>query len=203
MCLRHLSAEALADYVGTYDFGGSVSARDRQGVADGKNGWPGIEAFVAMEQEGLRINRPDPGSSRNQGRHHYRAISSPNLTAVPLKNLTLADVLARLRGPADTPVKIEGRPPRTGRRERSTIVGAARRANTVQLQVRLVRDGLVAEAVGVWPILAFEKGKAVPLVAASNNEFSVGRRRSHPDRVRRGLRQGRSPADPGPRALGT
>jgi hypothetical protein len=26
---------------------------------------------------------------------------------------------------------------------------------------------------GAWPLLAFEKGKATPLVATSNNEFAV------------------------------
>jgi CubicO group peptidase (beta-lactamase class C family) len=48
-----LSPETLADYVGTYDFGRSVSSRDRQGLADGKTGWLGIGEFVAMEQEVL------------------------------------------------------------------------------------------------------------------------------------------------------
>lgn len=164
------SAEALADYVGTYDFARSVSARDRQGVADGKNGWLGIEAFVAMEQEGLRINRPDPGSPAIKAGIITGDLVT-ELDGVPLKNLTLADVLARLRGPADTPVKLKV--VRHGQDSDLTIVRTAYRANTVQLQVRLAREGLVAEAVGVWPILAFEKGKAVPLVAASNNEFSV------------------------------
>ncbi len=56
-----LSPEALADYAGTYDFGATVSSRDRQGLADGKTGWLGIGNFVAMEQEGLRINKPNPG----------------------------------------------------------------------------------------------------------------------------------------------
>ncbi|MEN3351679.1 MAG: hypothetical protein V7632_5314, partial [Bradyrhizobium sp.] len=32
---------------------------------------------------------------------------------------------------------------------------------------------LVAEATGAWPILAFEKGNATPLVATSVNEFTV------------------------------
>ena len=54
--LQRSESRRLADYVGTYDFGGSVSSRDRQGLADGKTGWLGIEEFVAMEQEGLRIN---------------------------------------------------------------------------------------------------------------------------------------------------
>src|SRR5260370_17941396 len=56
-----LSAGALADYVGTYDFGATVSSRDRRGLADGKTGWLGIGNFVAMEPEGLRINMPNPG----------------------------------------------------------------------------------------------------------------------------------------------
>jgi len=165
-------AEALADYVGTYDFGGTVSSRDRQGVADGKNGWLGIARFVAMEQDGLKINRPDPGSSASKAGVATGDLIT-ELDGVPLKGLALADVLSRLRGPANTTVKIKI--VRRGQDGASdlTLVRAARRANTVQLQVRIVQDRLVAEAVGVWPILAFEKGKAVPLVAASTNEFSV------------------------------
>jgi hypothetical protein len=63
------SPEALADDVGTYDFGGSVSSRDRQGLADGKTGWLGIGAFVAMEQErGPEDQQAGPWRPRNQGR---------------------------------------------------------------------------------------------------------------------------------------
>src|SRR6185295_8606602 len=54
-----------------------------------------------------------------------------------------------------------------------SIVRADRRSNAVRLQVRVEQGTLVAEATGAWPILAFEKGKATPLVATSADEFTV------------------------------
>jgi CubicO group peptidase (beta-lactamase class C family) len=166
-----LSPEALADYVGTYDFGASVSSRDRQGLADGKTGWLGIEAFVAMEQEGLRINRPDPGSPATKA-----GVTAGDLITqldVPLKGLSLADVLAKLRGPTNTTIKMKIVHKGQDGASDLSVVRAARRVNAVQLQVRVEQGKLVAEATGAWPILEFEKGKATPLVATSSNEFTA------------------------------
>ncbi|KJC36112.1 beta-lactamase [Bradyrhizobium sp. LTSP885] len=167
-----VSPEALADYVGTYDFGSSVSSRDRQGLADGKNGWLGIESFVAMEPEGLRINKPTSGAPATRAGVMVGDLIT-QLDDTPLKGLTLTEALARLRGPAGTTIRIkivrEGQDNATD----LSVVRAARRANAVQLQVRFAQGKLVAEAVGAWPILEFEKGKATPLVATSSNEFTV------------------------------
>jgi hypothetical protein len=167
-----LSPEALADYVGTYDFGGSVSSRDRQGLADGKNGWLGIEEFVAMEQEGLRINKPDPGGPAIEA-----GVTAGDLVTelddAPLKGLTLADVLAKLPGPANTTIKMKIVHKGQDSASDLSVVRAARLVNAVQLQVRVEQGKLVAEAAGAWPILEFEKGKATPLVATSSNEFTV------------------------------
>jgi hypothetical protein len=166
------SPEALADYAGTYDFGGTVSSRDRQGLSDGKNGWLGIEAFVDMEQEGLRINTPDPGGPATKAGVAAGDLIT-ELDDAPLKGLSLADVLAKLRGPADTTIKMKI--VRKGQDSASdlSVVRAARRVNAVQLQVRVDQGNLVAEATGAWPILEFVKGKATPLVATSGNEFIV------------------------------
>ena len=165
-----LSPEALADYVGTYDFGASVSSRDRQGLADGKTGWLGIEAFVAMEQEGLRINRPAPGPAIKAGVTAGDLITE--LDDAPLKGLSLADVLARLRGPANTTIKMKiVHKGQAGASDLSVV--RARRVDAVRLQVRVEQGKLVATATGAWPILEFEKGKATPLVATSSNEFAV------------------------------
>jgi len=164
--------ETLADYVGTYDFGGSVSSRDRQGLADGKTGWLGIEAFVAMEQEGLRINRPDPGSSATKAGVTAGDLIT-ELDDAPLKGLSLTDVLAKLRGPADTTIKMKIVHKGQDSASDLSVVRVARRVNAVQLQVRVAQGKLVAEATGAWPILEFEKGKATPLVAPSSNEFTV------------------------------
>jgi CubicO group peptidase (beta-lactamase class C family) len=166
-----LSSEALADYAGTYDFGGSVSSRDRQGLADGKTGWLGIEAFVAMEQAGLRINRPAPGGPATKAGVTAGDLIT-ELDDAPLKGLSLADVLARLRGPATTTIKMKIVHKGQDSASDLSVVRAARRANAVQLQVRVEQGKLVAQATGAWPILEFEKGKATPLVATSANEFT-------------------------------
>jgi CubicO group peptidase (beta-lactamase class C family) len=168
----NLSPEAFADVVGTYDFGTSVSSRDRQGLADGKTGWLGIESFVAMEQEGLRINRPALGGPATRAGVTAGDLIT-ELDDAPLKGLSLAGVLDKLRGPADTTIKLKI--VRKGQDSASllSVVRAARRANAVRLQVRIEQGKLVAEATGAWPILEFEKGKATPLVATSANEFTV------------------------------
>jgi CubicO group peptidase (beta-lactamase class C family) len=167
-----VSPETLADYAGTYDFGGSVSSRDRQGLADGKNGWLGIEAFVAMEQEGLRINKPDPGGSAAKAGVTAGDLIT-ELDDTPLKGLALADVMARLRGPANTTIKMKIVHRGHDGASDLSVVRAARRVNTVQLRLRVEQGRLVAEAAGAWPILEFENGKATPLVATSGNEFTV------------------------------
>jgi len=167
-----VSPETLADYAGTYDFGGSVSPGDRQGLADGKNGWLGIEAFVAMEQEGLRINKPDPGGSAAKAGVTAGDLIT-ELDDTPLKGLALADVMARLRGPANTTIKMKIVHRGHDGASDLSVVRAARRVNTVQLRLRVEQGRLVAEAAGAWPILEFENGKATPLVATSGNEFTV------------------------------
>jgi CubicO group peptidase (beta-lactamase class C family) len=166
-----LRPEVLADYVGTYDFGNSVSSRDRQGLADGKTGWLGIEEFVDMEQEGLRINAPDPGSPATKAGVRAGDLIT-ELDGAPLKGLSLPDVSAKLRVPANTTIKM--RIVHKGQDGASDLsVRAVRRVTEVLLQVRVGQGGLVAEATGAWPILEFEKGKATPLVATSSNEFTV------------------------------
>ena len=166
------SPEALADLVGTYDFAATVSSRDRQGLADGKTGWLGIEAFVAMEREGLRINRPAPGGPATKAGVTAGDLIT-ELDDAPLKGLALADVLEKLRGPANTTIKMKIVHKGQDRASDLSVVRAARRANAVRLQLRVEQGKLVAEATGVWPILEFEKGKAKPLVATSANEFTV------------------------------
>jgi CubicO group peptidase (beta-lactamase class C family) len=169
---KNLGDETFADYAGTYDFGGSVSSRDRQGLVDGKNGWLGIEAFVAMEQEGLRINRPSPGGPATRA-----GVAAGDLIieldGAPLKGLALADVLARLRGPANTAIKLKIVHKGQAGASDLSVVRVARRATAVQLRLRIEQGRLVTEATGTWPILEFEKGKTTPLVATSGNEFTV------------------------------
>ena len=124
-----------------------------------------------MEQEGLRINRPTLGSPAAKAGVTAGDLIT-ELDGAPLKGLSLADVLARLRGSANTTIKMKI--VRKGQDSASdlSVVRAARRFNAVQLQLRVEQGKLVAEATGAWPILEFEKGKATPLVATSANEFT-------------------------------
>jgi hypothetical protein len=164
------STVALADYVGTYDFGGTVSSRDKQGLVDGKNGWLGIEAFVAMEQEGLRINKPTPGGPATKAGVTAGDLIT-ELDDASLKGLSLAEVLAMLRGPANTTIRMKIVHKGQDGASDLSVMRAARRVNAVQLQLRVEQGKLVAEATGPWPILEIETGKATPLVPTSSNEF--------------------------------
>ncbi|WP_354224288.1 serine hydrolase [Bradyrhizobium sp. F1.4.3] len=168
-----LSTEALADYAGTYDFGATVSSRDRQGLADGKTGWLGIGNFVAMEQEGLRINKPNLGSSPAAKAGVMAGDLITEIDGAPLKGLSLADVLAKLRGPANTTIKMKIVHRGQGSASDLSVVRATRRVNAVQLQLRVEHGKLIAEATGAWPILEFEKDKAAPFVATSSNELTA------------------------------
>ncbi|HWZ72557.1 MAG TPA: PDZ domain-containing protein [Casimicrobiaceae bacterium] len=168
-----LSPDALADYAGTYDFGDSVSSRDRQGLADGKTGWLGIGNFVAMEQEGLRINKPNPGGGPATKAGVTAGDLLTEIDDAPLKGLSLADAVSRLRGPANTPIRMKIVHKGQDGPSNLSVVRADRRVNTVRLQVRVAQGKLVAEATGAWPILEFEKGKATPIVAISGDEFRV------------------------------
>jgi CubicO group peptidase (beta-lactamase class C family) len=168
-----LNPEALTDFAGTFDFGASVSSLDRQRLADGKTGWIGIGNFVAMEQEGLRINKPNLGSSPAAKAGVMAGDLITEIDGEPLKGLPLSDVLAKLRGPANTTIKMKIVHRGQDSASDLSVVRSVRRDNAVQLRVRVEQGKLVAEATGAWPILEFEKGKATPLVATSSNEFAV------------------------------
>jgi hypothetical protein len=100
------------------------------------------------------------------------------LDDAPLKGLLLADVLAMLRGPASTTIKMKVVHKGQDRASDLSVVRAARRVNAVQLRLRVAQGRLVAEATGAWPILEFENGRATPLVATSANEF-IGDEEDH------------------------
>ncbi|MFT4120057.1 serine hydrolase [Bradyrhizobium sp.] len=165
-----LRPEALADYVGTYDFGFTVSAHDRQGLADGRNGWVGIETYVAMEQGGLRIDRPAPGSPAIKAGLTAGDLIT-ELDDVPLEGLPLADVLARIQGFVGTTLRMKI--VRKGQDDALElgVVRSARHANAVHLSLHVAQGKLVAEATGIWPLLEFEKGRMTPFLALSRDEF--------------------------------
>jgi len=163
--------KTLAEYAGSYAFGGTVSSRDRQGLPNGTSGRFGIETF-AMEPGGLRIYKPAGGGpAATAGVKAGDLITE--LDGAPLKGLSLAAMLAKLSGPQNTTIKVKL--VHKGQESASdlTVVRGARLPDSVELQIRVAPGKLLAEATGVWPILEFEKGKATPLVAISSGTFTV------------------------------
>lgn len=165
------NAAPLSDYVGRYDFGGSVSSLDRQiSVADG-NGWTGLKSVV-VETDGLRVIKPvDGGPAARAG-----VLAGDLITAIndaPIRGLTLEAALRRIPGPVNAKIKLK-----IIRETQSdpVVVAFAREAvpsHSVALRIRVVDGKLVVEAAGAWSILDFDKGEPTPVAALSKDEFYV------------------------------
>jgi CubicO group peptidase (beta-lactamase class C family) len=165
------NAGALTEYVGRYDFGGSVSSLDRQtSVADG-NGWTGLESIVA-ETDGLRVIKPaDGGPAARAG-----VLPGDLITAIgdaSLKGRTLEAAFRRISGPVNATIKLKII------RQKQTdplVVAFAREAvpsHSVELQIHVADGKLVVEATGGWSILDFDKGQPTPVAVLSRDEFYV------------------------------
>jgi len=166
-----LSDVALADYVGRYDFGGSVSSLDRQtSVTDGI-GWTGLESVV-MEIRGLRVIKPaDAGPAARAG-----VMAQDLITAIDdasIEGLSLEAAFRRISGPFNATIKLKIiRPAQT----EPLVVAFAREAaplHSVQLRVRVADGKLVGVATGGWSILDFDKGQPTQMAAVANDEFRV------------------------------
>jgi CubicO group peptidase (beta-lactamase class C family) len=166
-----LNAAALTEYVGRYDFGGSVSSLDRQtSLADG-NGWTGLESVVA-ETDGLRVIKPaDAGPAARAG-----VLAGDLITGIgdaSIKGLTLEAAFRRISGPVNTTIKLKI----TRQAQNDPLVVAFAReavlSHSVQLQIRVADGKLVLEATGRWSILDFDKGQPMPVAILSRDEFYV------------------------------
>jgi len=166
-----LNAAALTDYVGRYDFGGSVSSLDRQTSETDGNGWIGLESVVA-ETRGLRVIKPaDAGPAARAG-----VMAGDLITAIDdasIEGLTLEAAFRRISGPFNATIKLKiSRQAQT----EPLVVTFAREAaplRSVQLQIRVADGKLVVEATGGWSILDFDKGQPTPVAVIANDEFHV------------------------------
>jgi CubicO group peptidase (beta-lactamase class C family) len=166
-----LNAAALTDYVGRFDFGGSVSSLDRQAlVADG-HGWTGLESVV-VETGGLRVIKPaDTGPAARAGVMAGDVIAA--IDDKSIKGLSLEAAFSRISGPVNAAIKLK-----IIRATQSDplVVAFAREAvpeHSVALQVRVADGKLVVEATGGWSILDFDKGRPTPVAVRSKDEFHV------------------------------
>jgi CubicO group peptidase (beta-lactamase class C family)/C-terminal processing protease CtpA/Prc len=94
--------DTLATYVGTYDFGASVSASDKQAPS---STYVGIGIELAMQDGLLKVRAPYPnGPALRAGVMAGDIIT--HVDDMPVNGLNLDQVQGRLRGPVDTQVRL-------------------------------------------------------------------------------------------------
>ena len=164
-----VSSELLASYVGTYDFGASLSAKDRQAPFPAFT-YSGVGLVVAMADGRAEIRNPvDGGPAARAG-----VLAGDVLTDVDgstVQGLHIEQVLAKLRGTTGSEVRL--RVTRQGQANPIDfkIVREPIRRRGAQIEVRAVNGTLAIAATGPWSVLDFEKGKPVVVTAVSPTEF--------------------------------
>jgi CubicO group peptidase (beta-lactamase class C family) len=162
-----LSPAALDAYVGTYDFGPSLSSRDRQAafVFDGV----GLEFAVADDK--VTVREPIEGGPASRA-----GVKAGDVLAevddVPLAGLSLEQVIEKMRGRAGTQVRLKVVRKDQDPRE-VTIVREPIRPPGARIEVRVEDGALAIAAKGKWEVLNFEKGKTISARPTSSSEFLV------------------------------
>jgi CubicO group peptidase (beta-lactamase class C family) len=164
-----VNLETLATYVGTYDFGASISASDKYTPGPV---FAGLRVETAMQDSVLRVRVAYPnGPAFKAG-----VMSGDTITHIddaPIYGLRLDQVQDKLRGPIDTPVRL-----RISRKDQDNPidVSIARKSiqpSGAQLEARIEDGRLVINAPGPWPILDFDSRKPIALQPISDSEFYV------------------------------
>ncbi|MGZ5907292.1 MAG: serine hydrolase [Reyranella sp.] len=164
-----IGADVLARYVGTYDFGASLSSRDRNAPIPGF-AFSGVGLEVALVDGQVAVRNPfaDAPAAR-------AGVLAGDVLAeiddVSVKGLNLPEAIDKLRGPAGTQVRLKFARKGQDAPVDVTLVREVIRIPGARLQVRVADGQLVVSATGPWSVFEFEKGKPVPVKATSTTEF--------------------------------
>ncbi len=165
-----VSADALADYAGTYDFGLSSSSRDRRDLV--APSFAGIGIDIEIAEGGVRIiSLRDNAPAAKAGVKAGDLIT--DIDGAPVKAFKIDRIIGKLRGAANSQVRLKISRAGLDDPIEFAITRAIIRVPAVELQVRIDAGKLVVEETGPWPVLDFEKGKPVVVTAASGSEFYV------------------------------
>ena len=162
--------DVLSTYAGTYDFGPSLSARDRQAPLPA---FSGISAQIEIVDGLVTVPAAIAGGPAAKA----GVLAGDVITDIddaPVKGLGIGQVLDKIRGAVGTEVRL--RIARKGQDKPLdfTIVRQPIRSPGAQIEVRVAEGKLTVEATGPWSVLDFEKGTPVTVRATSNTEFRVG-----------------------------
>jgi CubicO group peptidase (beta-lactamase class C family) len=164
-----IDAATLAAYAGTYTFT-TTSSRDMQMPRE----YGGLGVNVAIEGGLVKVvSSPIPGMPAAKASIMAGDIIT-HLDDAETQGLPLNQTIEKMRGPVDTQIRLRiVRKGQDGPIEVPLVRARIRPQGAIGLQV-VNKDGqLLIEASGNLPVLDFEKGAAIPVVAMSNNEFFV------------------------------
>lgn len=165
-----LSAAVLDAYVGTYDFGASLSAHDRQAPIPAF-AFDGVGLDVALADDKIAVRHAlEGGPAWKAGVKAGDVLAE--VDGVPLTGLGIEQVIEKLRGRAGTPVRLK-----LARRDQDpvdmTILREPIRTPGARIEVQVEDGALAITATGKWAVLNFDKGKTILARPTSNNEFVV------------------------------
>ena len=157
----------LETYVGTYDFGASLSSRDKNAPIPAF-AFSGIGLEVALVDGQIAVRNPyEDGPAAKAGVLTGDVVAEIDDASV--KGLSLAQAIDKLRGSAGTQVRLKIMRKGQDAPIDLTLVREVIRLPGARLQVRVVDGQLVISATGPWSVFEFEKGKRVPVKATSSH----------------------------------
>ena len=135
-----VSADALADYAGTYDFGLSSSARDRRDLA--APSFAGIGIDIEIAEGGVRIiSVRDNAPAAKAGIKAGDLIT--DIDGAPVKGFKIDRIIGKLRGAANSQVRLKISRAGLDDPIEFAITRAIIRVPAVELQVRIDAGKLV------------------------------------------------------------
>jgi len=163
-----IDPDTLAAFKGTYTFA-SPSSRDRQENRE----FGGIGLEIAMQDGVVKAVSPlRDGPAARAGIMRGDIIT--HLDGEAMQGKPLNQVLEKMRGPVDAPVRLKiVRMGQDQPLELAIVRTAIRLPATVALEVAAENGRLLVESRGTVPVLDFEKGAPVAAVPMSNDEFVV------------------------------
>ena len=166
--LVSVSADEIAAYTGRYDFGASVSTIDRNSSPPLTYGGLGMD--VGAENDFVKVREVyGDGPAAQAGVTVGDSVT--HIDNVPVAGLTAEQVIGKMRGPANTEIRLRIMHNGQGDRNDITIVRALIRISNAALKVATDRGRLSIEATGPFPVFDFERGKSKAVIPISSTEF--------------------------------
>jgi CubicO group peptidase (beta-lactamase class C family) len=165
-----LSATALSAYAGSYNFGTSLSSRDRQAPIPAFS-FAGVGVEIALTDNKITVRHATDGGPASRAGVKAGDVLA-EIDEMPLAGLRINQVIEKLRGVAGAPVCLK-----VTRKDQDpfevTLVREPILPAGARIEVRVEDGALAIAATGKWSVLNFEKDKTILAQPTSSSEFVV------------------------------